>query len=110
MDSNRAVIEKLRQAGVRLEREESEENQSPATMPLQGQVFCITGTLAGMSRSRAQARIKNLGGSATSSVTRKTTYLVVGEKPGSKVATAQRLGTEIIDEDKLLQILDGATQ
>ena len=110
VDSNRAVVEKLRQAGVRLEREESEDAQTPATMPLQGQVFCITGTLSGMSRSRAQARIKSLGGSATSSVTRKTTYLVVGEKPGSKVATAQRLGTEIIDEDALLQILDAAVQ
>ena len=109
VDANRAVIEKLRQAGVRLEREESEDTQMPAIMPLQGQVFCITGTLSGMSRSRAQARIKQLGGSATSSVTRKTTYLVVGEKPGSKVATAQRLGTEIIDEEALLQILESAS-
>ena len=63
-----------------------------------------------MSRSRAQARIKSLGGAATSSVTRKTTYLVVGENPGSKVATAERLGTEIIDEDALLQILEAAAQ
>ena len=109
VDSNRAVIEKLRQAGVRLERDELEDAQTPATMPLQGQVFCITGTLSGMSRSRAQARIKSLGGSATSNVTRKTTYLVVGEKPGSKVATAQRLGTEIIDEDALLRILESAS-
>ena len=89
VESNRAVIEKLRRAGVKLEREKSDETESVTPQPLQGQTFCITGTLAGMSRSRAQARIKQLGGAATSSVTRKTTYLVVGEKPGSKVATAQ---------------------
>ena len=109
VDSNRAVIDKLREAGVKLEREESEEGQSTGPLPLQGQTFCITGTLSGMSRSRAQARIKSLGGAATSSVTRKTTYLVVGENPGSKVATAERLGTEIIDEDALLQILEAAS-
>ena len=110
VESNRAVIHKLRTAGVRLEREELEETPSTAPLPLQSQIFCITGTLSGISRSRAQARIKSLGGSATSSVTRKTTYLVVGENPGSKVATAQRLGTEIIDEDKLLEILKSSVQ
>ena len=109
VDSNRAVIEKLRQAGVKLEREESDETESATPQPLQGQTFCITGTLSGMSRSRAQARIKQLGGAATSSVTRKTTYLVVGEKPGSKVKTAQRLGTQIINEPALLALLDDAS-
>ena len=110
VESNRAVVGKLREAGVRLERQESEETPSMAPLPLQGQTFCITGTLSGISRSRAQARIKSLGGSATSSVTRKTTYLVVGENPGSKAATAQRLGTEIINEDKLLEILESSVQ
>ena len=110
VESNRAVIHKLRTAGVRLERQESEEAQPMAPLPLQGQTFCITGTLSSISRSRAQARIKSLGGAATSSVTRKTTYMVVGENPGSKVATAQRLGTEIIDEDKLLEILESSVQ
>ncbi len=106
VDANRAVIEKLRSAGVKLERDSSEEVQSAGPLPLQGLTFCITGTLSTMSRSRAQARIKSLGGAATSSVTRKTTYVVVGENPGSKVATAERLGTEIIDEARLLQILE----
>ena len=110
VESNRVVIKKLRDAGVSLYREESEDTQSTAPLPLQGQTFCITGTLSGMSRSRAQARIKTLGGAATSSVTRKTTYLVVGENPGSKVATAQRLGTEIIDENGLLEILESSAQ
>ena len=110
VESNRNVIDKLQKAGVKLEREESEEGQSAEPLPLQGQTFCITGALSGMSRSRAQARIKSLGGAATSSVTRKTTYLVVGQNPGSKVATAERLGTEIIDENALLQILDVAAR
>ena len=82
---------KLRKAGVKLEREESEETESVA-LPLQGQTFCITGTLSGMSRSRAQARIKALGGAATSSVTRKTTYLVVGRKPRLQGRQSPELG------------------
>ncbi len=54
----------------------------------------------------AEARIKAMGGSVTSSVTRKTTYLVAGESAGSKLDTANRLGTEVLDEDAFLAMLD----
>ncbi len=75
-------------------------------MPWNGLTFVITGTLAAMNRREAEARVKALGGSATSSVTRKTDYLVAGESAGSKLAAAERLGTPILDEAEFLRLLE----
>ncbi len=104
-ESNLRVIEKLRRAGVRLE-------QAAATpgkpSPLAGQEFVITGRLAGMGRNQAEARIKELGGSVGSTVTRKTSYLVVGEDPGSKLDRARSLGTRLLTEEDLLRLLQEA--
>jgi DNA ligase (NAD+) len=58
-----------------------------------------------MTRREAEGRVKALGAAATSSVTRKTSYLVAGESPGSKVDTATRLGTPILDETAFLELL-----
>ena len=78
---HRALIEKLRRAGVRMEeREEREERERPR--PLEGLTFVITGTLPGLSRQEAKALIEAHGGKVTGSVSRKTDYLVVGENPG----------------------------
>ena len=104
VEGNRRVIEKMREAGVKLEQEA--DFVAAAPLPLSGKMFCITGTLSSMSRPRAEAKIKALGGSASSNVTRKTSYLVVGADPGSKVDKAKRLGTDILDEDELLKLLD----
>ena len=104
VEGNRRVIEKMREAGVKLEQEADFVPAVP--LPLSGKMFCITGTLSSMSRPRAEAKIKALGGSASSNVTRKTSYLVVGADPGSKVDKAKRLGTDILDEDELLKLLD----
>ena len=101
--SNLAVIEKLRSAGVRLEEEAPV--ASAEDLPLHGQSFCLTGTLESMPRSQAEARIKALGGSTSSSVTRKTAYLVAGAEAGSKLASAQSLGTEVLDERQFLALL-----
>jgi len=107
-ERNRHVIEKLREAGVRLE-QEVEEAPPPEEQPLAGKVFVLTGTLSSMSRSRAEARIKELGGSATSSVSRRTAYLVAGENPGSKLEDARRLGVSILTEEEFLAML-GSTE
>ena len=65
----------------------------------------LTGTLAGMTREEATAKIEALGGKVTSSVTAKTSYLVVGENPGSKLAKAEKLGVEVVDEGLFLVLL-----
>ena len=100
---NRAVIEQLAQAGVQLHHELDIVN--PSDLPWHGLSFVITGTLAAMPRREAEGKIKALGGSATSSVTRKTDYVVAGESPGSKLEKAQRLGVTALDEAAFLQLL-----
>ena len=74
-----------------------------------GKTFVVTGTLSACSRREAENRIKSLGGSVSSSVTRKTDYLVVGESPGSKLDAAQRLGTEVLEEAAFLEFLETAS-
>lgn len=103
-ERQRRVIEKLRRAGVSMEQERA----APAEGPLAGQTFVITGTLASMARSQAEARLKTLGASVADSVTKKTTCLVVGEGPGSKLQKAQEYGTKLMDEQELLELLETA--
>jgi DNA ligase (NAD+) len=99
-ETNREIIEKLRKAGVRLE-----EAERPRELPLVGQEFVITGRLESLTRAEAEAMIRGLGGVVGSSVTRKTTYLVVGAEPGSKLAKAQDVGTSILTEEEFLRLL-----
>ena len=73
--------------------------------PLEGKTFVLTGTLGDMSREQATARIEELGGKVTGSVSRKTDYVVAGEDPGTKLTKAQEIGTEVLDEDGLLGLL-----
>ena len=103
--SNLSVIEKLKQAGVKLE-QEALGPSAAGPLPLAGVSFVVTGTLESMSRSQAESRIKELGGSAGSSVTRKTAYLVAGASPGSKLETARKLDTPILDEAGFLELLE----
>ncbi len=99
---NRDIIERLREAGVRLE----EEMVKPEELPLVGQEFVITGRLEAFSRQEAEARVKALGGATKDNVTRQTTYLVVGAEPGSKLARAQSLGTKQLTEEEFLRLLE----
>lgn len=72
---------------------------------LSGQTFVITGTLPSMSRNEAKELIERNGGKVTSSVSQKTSYLVLGENPGSKLSKAQNLGVPILDEDGLRNLI-----
>jgi DNA ligase (NAD+) len=101
--SNLEVIEKLRQAGVKLHQEVQQVDRD--SLPLSGQSFVVTGTLSAFPRREAESRIKALGGSVGSSVTRRTSYLVAGESPGSKLDAAQKLGTPVLDEAGFLELL-----
>jgi DNA ligase (NAD+) len=100
-ERNRQILDRLRAAGVRM----AEEKVKPGELPLAGMEFVITGRLDALTRQQAEARIKALGGSAKSDVTRSTTYLVVGAESGSKLARAQNLGTRQITEEELLRLL-----
>lgn len=102
VERNREMVRKLKAAGVNL-KEERLENSSE--LPLSGVEFVITGKLVSFSREEAEGKIKALGGSAKSDVTKKTNFLVVGEDPGSKVARAQTLGIPQITENELLEKL-----
>jgi DNA ligase (NAD+) len=73
---------------------------------LAGKTFVITGVLHALSRETAEEKIRALGGKASQSVSQKTTYLVVGDKPGSKLAQAQKLGVKIINDKELMAMLN----
>ncbi len=103
---NRDVVERLRLAGVDPQQEVHE--VSPSDAPLLDQVFVVTGTLSSFPRREAETRIKALGGSVASAVTRKTSYLVAGESAGSKLDTAMRLDTPVLDEAAFLELLESA--
>jgi DNA ligase (NAD+) len=105
---NRQIIEKLRTAGVKLEREEAKESK-PQELPLTGLEFVLTGKLESLSRSEAEAKVKALGGKAGSDVTKKTSYVVVGADPGSKLAKAEKLGTKTLNEAEFLEMMDKRT-
>ena len=73
--------------------------------PLEGKSFLFTGTLAGMTRAEAEARVKAKGGSLLSSVSARLSYLVAGDKPGSKLKKAQELGVTVLDEAAFLDLI-----
>ncbi|MGQ0804501.1 MAG: NAD-dependent DNA ligase LigA [Actinomycetota bacterium] len=102
---NREVIEKLRKAGVNFEGPAratvSEEEQT-----LAGLTVVLTGGLERFSRDEAQAEIEARGGKVTSSVSKKTNYVVAGENPGTKLAKAEQLGVTVLDEDAFVKLLE----
>ena len=103
-EANRNILRKLQTAGVRLVDDSPRE---PVERPLAGMQFVVTGRLDSMTRSQAEARIKELGGAVGSSVSRKTDFLVAGEEGGSKLEQANKLGTPVLTEGDFLQKIDG---
>lgn len=101
---NLEVIAALQQSGV------SWPESDPVTVPsdgaLSGKTFVITGTLPSMTRDEAKDLIQSAGGKVTGSVSGKTDYLVAGEKAGSKLAKAEKLGVEVLDEADLCKLVN----
>ncbi len=98
-----ALVEKLREKGLRLEQDASE--RRAAGGPLDGRTLVLTGTLPELTREEAAALIKAAGGKVVNSVSKKTDYVVAGENPGSKLAKAEKFETEILDEASLRALL-----
>lgn len=101
---NLKILDKLAGAGVIMESKEIPANN----LPLAGLEFVITGKLESSDRQQAEARIRALGGKAASDVTKKTSYLVTGGDPGSKLARAQSMGINIIEEKQFLELLQSS--
>lgn len=98
-ESNRRIIEKLRQAGVVPQPPRATGTQ------LAGKTFVFTGELKSMTRDQAEEAVRRLGGRATSSVSRNTDYVVAGPGAGSKLERAQQLGITIINEEEFLKMI-----
>ena len=102
-EQNRTLIERLRQAGLQFEQDPPPE--SGESEPAAGKTFVLTGTLPNLTRDRAKALIAAAGGKVSGSVSKKTDYAVAGEKAGSKLEKANRLGVAVLDESGLLALL-----
>ena len=99
---NQGIVRKMQQAGVRLEQEKAEMPQGH----LSGMSFVLTGGLERWSRDETQRLIEQAGGKVVSGVSKKTDYVVVGEKPGSKLARAEALGIPLLNEESLGKLLE----
>ncbi|MBT4602737.1 MAG: NAD-dependent DNA ligase LigA [Bacteroidetes Order II. Incertae sedis bacterium] len=104
VSSNQDTIRQLGDLGVRVVRSEEETPSSEADMPFAGWTFVITGTLPTLGRKEAQAFVKSRGGKVSSSVSSKTTYLVLGENPGSKARKGEELGITVLSEVDLISL------
>jgi DNA ligase (NAD+) len=100
--SNQALLNKLQIVGHWTQPDSPSDVYSKT---LEGFTFVITGTLPTMTRKEVKELIERHGGKVTGSVSGKTSYLLVGDSPGSKLEKAQTLGVQVIDEDALRQIL-----
>jgi DNA ligase (NAD+) len=101
--ANRELIEAFRRAGLKLVGERKTGPVGP--QPLAGKTFVITGTLDAMSREDAQKHIERLGGKVTGSVSKKTSFTVVGTDAGSKLEKARALGVALLDEPAFLKLI-----
>lgn len=100
---NLDIIKELLELGVKI----TNKYNGIVDLRLKNQSFVITGTLDNLSREQAQARLKELGAKTPNSVSKNTTFVVVGANPGSKAKKAQELGIKILSEEELLKILEG---
>lgn len=102
VDWHREVVRKWAEAGVRMAEEAGDEGPRP----LDGVTVVVTGTLAGFSRDQAAEAVQSRGGKVSGSVSKKTTFVVVGENPGSKADKAASLKVPVLDEDGFRVLLD----
>ncbi|MFC4021410.1 NAD-dependent DNA ligase LigA [Micromonospora sp. GCM10011542] len=102
VDWHREVVRKWAEAGVRM----AEEAVDEGPRPLEGLTVVVTGTLAGFSRDQAAEAVQSRGGKVSGSVSKKTSFVVVGDNPGSKADKAASLKVPVLDEDGFRRLLD----
>jgi DNA ligase (NAD+) len=105
VDWHRAIVDKWRAAGVRLAEENFDATRASARL-LAGVTVVITGTLAGLSRDEAGELVRAAGGKVSSSVSKKTNFVVAGENAGSKHDKAVELGVTVLDEAGLRTLVE----
>ena len=109
VDWHREILSRWEAAGVRTQEEASDLQEEPART-LEGLTVVVTGSLEGFTRDSAKEAIVSRGGKASGSVSKKTSFVVVGDKAGSKEAKARELGLTILDEDGFVALLKGGPQ
>lgn len=102
-EENLNVIEKIRASGVNME--SKKKAASKGELKLEGMTFVLTGSLSSYSRKEAKDIIEGLGGKVTGSVSKKTTYVLTGENPGSKLDKAKEIGVKVIDEEEFAEMV-----
>lgn len=100
---NVQVIQALRKAGIHWEEDEG----NPVQIGGDAKTFVLTGSLSKVTRTEAQAMIERIGHKVAGSISKKTTYLVAGEDPGSKLRKAREMGVPVLDEDEFLNMIRG---
>ena len=98
-ERNRSQISRLQQAGVNMESKKTKTGSN-----LEGLTFVLTGTLPTLTRGQAKELIESMGGKVSSSVSKKTSYVVAGEEAGSKLDKANQLGIPLLTEAQLLEM------
>jgi len=106
-EDNKNIIQELKDADVKAAKTE-ETAATPKHLPFSGQEFVVTGRLETFTRQQAEAKIKELGGTARDNVTRKTDFVVYGDEPGSKLTRAKELGIKPLNEKEFLELLKKA--
>ncbi|OQY27889.1 MAG: hypothetical protein B6244_09060 [Candidatus Cloacimonetes bacterium 4572_55] len=101
VDANALLIDKLLAVGI--DCEGSGQNRPRNVGKFSGMTFVLTGALSGMSRKESKSRVQAMGGKVTSSVSRKTTVVIAGEKPGSKLKKAKNLGIDVWNENRFME-------
>jgi DNA ligase (NAD+) len=102
-ENGRKILKRMKELGIHPASEKISAKKS-AGLPFAGKMFVLTGTLPGMTREEASAKIESLGGKVSGSVSGNTDFVLAGEEAGSKLEKAQKLGVKIIDEKEFLEM------
>jgi len=106
--AGKKILQRMKQLGIEPKSEKVSAKQM-ARLPLAGKTFVLTGTLPSMTRDEASGKIEAIGGHVSSSVSKKTDYVLAGDEAGSKLEKAKKLGVKIIDEKEFRRLLESSS-